>query len=165
MFSVVTYPSDGLKQPCSVVSDFGQSLRTTIASMAETMYAEKGVGLAAPQVGLQKRIIVMDHDAGLVDSLRALINPVIIWSSDEKQFSQEGCLSIPGVTVNVERSVEVSVEYRDVMGQTRHTCFTGILARIVQHELDHLDGILMLDRATPMERKMALKNLSKMVEG
>ena len=142
---IVFYPDEGLNHPCEQVNEFNSSLISLINDMAKTMYEEKGVGLAAPQVGVNKRVLVMDPTCGeSPDQLRALINPKITWYSQDKVVAKEGCLSIPGVIVNVPRSCAIDVEYHDTNGQMRNTTFTGFSARIIQHEIDHLDGVLML---------------------
>jgi peptide deformylase len=163
---VVLFPDQGLQATCDRVDDFGPELKIQLEKMAETMYASRGVGLAAPQVGINQRLIVVDPSAGeQACEMIFMVNPVIVWSSKEVEFGPEGCLSIPGVAVNVARSTEIEIEYQDVSGQTQHAFLNGFLARIVQHEVDHLNGVLMLDRASPMERRMAHKNLSKKAMG
>jgi len=162
--NVVLYPSENLHVPCRQVEKFDHGLRTTVASMVDTMYASSGVGLAAPQIGIQERLVVIDPSAGQkANDLVTLVNPKITWRSSSSEMGLEGCLSLPGITVNISRPTEVEIEYQDVLGQTHHNFFTGWPARVVQHEIDHLDGVLMIDRASPMEHKMALKNVSKIV--
>jgi peptide deformylase len=128
-----------------------EELRELVRAMAETMYAENGVGLAAPQVGVDKRVIVFDVD----DRLAALCNPVITEFGDETVVDGEGCLSVPGVNVPVERSRRVVCQGLTIEGREITIEAEDLLARVLQHEIDHLDGILILDRA-PAEMKKSL---------
>jgi len=121
--------------------------------MAETMYDEAGVGLAAPQVGVAKRVIVFDVD----DNLAALCNPVIIEASEETAVDEEGCLSVPGITVPIERSVRVVCAGQTIEGHPITVTAEDLLARVLQHEIDHLDGILILDRCPADIRKTVVK--------
>lgn len=143
---VLHHPSPVLKSRAHEVDPDGDTtLRDLVRAMAETMYDESGIGLAAPQVGVDKRVIVFDVD----DRLAALCNPVITEFSDETAVDDEGCLSVPGITVPVERSTRVvccgqTIEGRDVSLEAE-----DLLARVIQHEIDHLDGVLILDRCPP----------------
>jgi peptide deformylase len=128
-------------------------LRELVRAMAETMYAENGVGLAAPQVGVDKRVIVFDVD----DRLAALCNPVITEFGDETLVDEEGCLSVPGVNVPVERSQRVVCQGLTIEGREITIEAENLLARVLQHEIDHLDGILILDRAPAEMRKSLIK--------
>jgi len=121
--------------------------------MAETMYDENGVGLAAPQVGVDKRLIVFDVD----DRLAALCNPAIIEFSDEKVIDDEGCLSVPGITVPVERSWRVVCAGQTIEGTDITIEAEDMLARVLQHEIDHLDGVLILDRAPADVKKSIIR--------
>jgi peptide deformylase len=135
-------------------------LRTLINDMFETMYAEEGIGLAAPQIGESIRLIVVDpHEEGVEPF--ALINPHIVESSDETDRAEEGCLSIPGLREVVERSVHVVIEGLDREGHPIRREADGLVARILQHEVDHIDGILFLDRVSPLKRRMLLKKWQK----
>ncbi|PKQ23705.1 MAG: peptide deformylase [Actinobacteria bacterium HGW-Actinobacteria-5] len=129
------------------------SLRPLVRKMAEAMYNNEGVGLAAPQIGIQKRVIVFDID----DELGALCNPVITERSDETAIDDEGCLSVPGINVPVERSVSVVCEGLNLDGEPIVVQAHDFLARVLQHEIDHLDGVIILDRLTPEQRKMAIR--------
>lgn len=147
---VVHHPSPILKsRACEVEPTEDLSLRELVRAMAETMYEENGVGLAAPQVGVDKRVIVFDID----ERLAALCNPVIVEFSEETVVDEEGCLSVPGITVPVERSVRVVCEGQTVEG--RHITIEAeeYLARVLQHEIDHLDGVIILDRCPSELRK------------
>ena len=146
-----------LKSRATPVDRFDDSLRQQVARMAGIMNDALGVGLAAPQLGISQRLLVyrVGPDAPLI----ALANPEIEWASDEREGSDEGCLSIPGVMVDVERPLHVRVRAQDEQGEPRSVEASGLEARVIQHELDHLDGVLILDRTTRDERKRALREL------
>lgn len=131
-----------------------------ISDMFETMYAEDGVGLAAPQVGIGERIIVVDAQQDDLPAF-ALINPVILEFGKETEKGEEGCLSIPGLRDLVERSYRVVVKGMTPEGEERHLELEGLPARIVQHEVDHLDGIMFIDRVSPLKRKLLLSKWQK----
>lgn len=163
---IITYPSEVLRKSSSTVENFDHSLRATVAAMIDTMYMNNGVGLAAPQIGINERLIVVDHTSGQqAHTLIAMINPVIVWKSNDTESEIEGCLSVPGIKLNVYRNSEIEVEYSDLSGKQCRNLYSGLTARIIQHEIDHLDGILLIDRASPIEHRMALKNLSKIAIG
>ena len=135
-------------------------LRKLIADMFDTMYAEEGIGLAAPQIGESLRVIVVDpHEDGIEPF--AVINPRIVAFSDETDRAEEGCLSLPGLREVVERPVEVAVEGLDREGKPMRIETGGLVARILQHEVDHIDGIMFIDRVSPLKRKMLLKKWQK----
>ena len=136
-------------------------LRALARDMIDTMYDEDGVGLAGPQVGVGRRIIVVDPREEGSQTL-VLINPRILAADEETDRMEEGCLSIPGLRELVDRSVRVTVEAMDLEGATVTIEAEELLARILQHEIDHLDGILFLDRVSPLKRKMLLKKWEKM---
>jgi peptide deformylase len=146
-----------LKSRATPVDRFDDSLRQQVARMAGIMNDALGVGLAAPQLGISQRLLVyrVGPDAPLI----TLANPEIEWASDEREGSNEGCLSIPGVMVDVERPVYVRVRAQDEEGEPRSVEASGLEARVIQHEMDHLDGVLILDRTTRDERKRALREL------
>lgn len=147
---VLRHPSPILKSRATEVdTSADSSLRELVRSMAETMYEENGVGLAAPQVGVHKRVIVFDVE----DRLAALCNPVITESSDETEVDEEGCLSVPGVSVPVERAVRIVCTGQTLEGHDITIEAEEFLARVLQHEIDHLDGIIILDRCDPALRK------------
>jgi peptide deformylase len=162
MLRLVQYPNKDLKRSCTPVVQFDSDLAVFVEQMVEMMYVSGGVGLAAPQVGATDRVLVMDPTTG--DSsglLRTLVNPQIVDSSSQMMTGEEGCLSIPGVKLLVPRHVCVTVEYLDIVGKQHKEAFVDLAAKIVQHEIDHLDGILMLDRVGPMQRQLAMKSLRK----
>jgi peptide deformylase len=146
-----------LKSRATAVDRFDDSLRTQVSRMGAIMNDALGVGLAAPQVGLSQRLLVyrVGQDAPLI----ALVNPELEWTSDDAEEAEEGCLSIPGVGVDVDRPVHVRVRALDEFGDTRLVEASGLEARVIQHEMDHLDGVLILDRTTKDQRKEAMKAL------
>jgi peptide deformylase len=146
-----------LKSRATPVDRFDDSLRQQVSRMAGIMNDAIGVGLAAPQLGISQRLLVyrVGPDAPLI----ALANPEIEWASEEREPGDEGCLSIPGVMVDVERPVHVRVRAQDERGEPRSVEASGLEARVIQHEMDHLDGVLILDRTSRDERKRALREL------
>jgi peptide deformylase len=146
-----------LKSRATEVDRFDESLRRQISRMAGIMGDALGVGLAAPQLGISQRLLVyrVGPDAPVI----VLANPEIEWASGDEEIIDEGCLSIPGITVDVERPVYVRVRARDEEGTDRLIEASGLEARVIQHEMDHLDGVLILDRTTRDERKRALREL------
>lgn len=139
-----------LKQHCEPVEKIDKKLKLILDDMADTMYQSDGVGLAAPQVGLPIRMVVIDcqDDHGLIE----LINPVITYKEGSMNGS-EGCLSVPGIYGEVERYAKVKVEFLNRRGKLQHITATGLLARCIQHELDHLEGQLFIDIATSLRRE------------
>ncbi|MBW3553293.1 MAG: peptide deformylase [Gemmatimonadetes bacterium] len=150
-----------LRVEAEEIDTIGDDLRALARDMFDTMYAEDGVGLAGPQVGVGRRIIVVDPREDGVQPL-ALINPEVVSESDEIDRAEEGCLSIPGLRELVDRRAAVVVEATDLEGEPVRLEAGGLLARILQHEIDHLDGVLFLDRVSPLKRKMLLKKWEKM---
>lgn len=149
-----------LRRKAEPVAEVDDEIRGLIDDMLETMYDADGVGLAAPQVGIGKRVIVVDVRDPDAPPF-ALINPVIVERGDEVERGEEGCLSIPGLKEIVERPAEVVVEGLDRDGNPRRIEAEGLLARALQHEVDHLDGILFIDRVSPLKRQMLLKRWKK----
>jgi peptide deformylase len=146
-----------LKSRATPVDRFDDALRAQVARMGGLMSDALGVGLAAPQLGMSQRLLVyrVGQDAPTI----ALVNPELEWRSDEEEVMEEGCLSIPGVTVDVERSVHVRVRAKDEEGEDRVVEASGLEARVIQHEMDHLDGVLILDRTTKDQRREAIRAL------
>lgn len=159
------YPDEVLRQKCEKVSKVDDDLRRFLDDMLETMYVDKGCGLAAPQVGVTKRIIVVDDNPSDDDKSARnpmyLINPEIIWRSEEKVLFNEGCLSLPQQRAEVERHERVRVHYTDYNGNEQEILADDLLAIILQHEIDHLDGILYIDRLSRLKRTRLLNKLSK----
>jgi peptide deformylase len=146
-----------LAAPVARITD---EVRALIADMFDTMYAEDGVGLAAPQVGLGQRVIVIDPREENIAPF-ALVNPRIVEFGEAVDRAEEGCLSIPGLKEIVERPATVVVEGLDRAGEPVRMAAEGLLARILQHEVDHLDGILFIDRVSPLKRKLLLSKWQK----
>ena len=146
-----------LKSRATPVDRFDETLVQQVQRMAGIMKDAIGVGLAAPQLGISQRLLV--YRIGSEAPLITLVNPELEWTSDEGEIFEEGCLSIPGVAIDVERPVHVRVRARDERGEERLVEASGLEARVIQHEMDHLDGILMLDRAKREDRKEALRAL------
>jgi peptide deformylase len=146
-----------LRSKATPVDRFDDALRKQVSRMAGIMIDSIGVGLAAPQIGISQRVLVyrVGPDAPVI----ALVNPELEWSSDDEETLDEGCLSIPGIAVDVDRAVHVRVRARDEEGEDRLVEASGLEARVIQHEMDHLDGVLILDRTSRDERKRALREL------
>ena len=143
--SIMNYQADDiLRKKARSVENVNSRIRSLLEDMAETMYHADGAGLAAPQVGILRRLVVLDIGAGLIK----LINPVIV-EADGEQQEQEGCLSIPGIYGEVKRPEKVTVKAFDENGKPFDLRGTGLLARALCHEIDHLDGILFIDKAIP----------------
>src|SRR4051794_4350969 len=146
-----------LKSKATPVDRFDDSLRSQVSRMAGIMSDSLGVGLAAPQLGISQRLLIyrVGPDAPVI----VLANPEIEWTSQDEEMLEEGCLSIPGVTVDVERPVHVRVRASDEEGEGRLVEASGLEARVIQHELDHLDGVLILDRTSREQRREAMRAL------
>src|SRR5690349_8739512 len=151
-----------LKSRATPVDQFDDALRAQVARMGGLMNDALGVGLAAPQIGLSQRLLV--YRVGQEAPLTTLVNPEIEWSSDEQESFEEGCLSIPGITVDVDRSIYVRVRAQDESGAERRIEASGLEARVIQHEMDHLDGVLILDRTSKEQRKEAMRALREAEE-
>jgi peptide deformylase len=139
------------------VAAFDGNLRDQVRRMAQLMEEALGIGLAATQVGLMNRVLVYRVDAD--GATAALVNPVLEWAGDEREAMEEGCLSLPGVLVEVERPVHVRVRAQDERGDDIIVEASGLEARVIQHEMDHLDGVLILDRTSREQRKVAMRTL------
>ncbi len=146
-----------LRTPAAPIEVFDEALQREAAQMIDLMHEARGVGLAAPQVGRLRRLIVLDPHED--EPARALVNPTITERSDEEEVGQEGCLSIGEVLMDVSRAVRVHVTAQDVEGNPVEIDAEGYEARVLQHEIDHLDGILILDRTPKDQRKEALRQL------
>jgi len=149
-----------LRQRAEAVAEVDDALRRLAQDMFDTMYEADGVGLAAPQVGLLTRLIVVDPREQGVEPV-ALVNPRVVELGGDTDRAEEGCLSIPGVRDVVERPVKATVEALDLDGEPIRIEAEGLLARVLQHEIDHLEGILFPDRLSPLKRKMLLKKWEK----
>ncbi len=152
--------ADVLRRRAVEVEEVDDELRRLIDDMFETMYEAEGVGLAGPQVGVSRRVIVVDVHDDEVEPF-ALLNPRVVEASPETEKNEEGCLSIPGLAAAVERPSRVVVEGLDREGNPMRVEGTGLLGRCLQHEIDHLDGVLFIDRVSPLKRKMLLAKWKK----
>ena len=162
ILKIVKYPEPVLQQPGEPVTEFNAELRRLIADMFETTYASQGVGLAAPQVGVSKRLTVIDLSMGKEpkDKL-VLINPEII-SSDGKLYEEEGCLSFPDIREKVVRAAKVRIRAQDENGKWFEMDGEELLARCMQHEIDHLNGMLFIFRMSGLKRDLNLRKIRKM---
>ena len=154
------YGDPVLKSRATQVDQFDETLRNQVARMAGIMSDAFGVGLAAPQLGISQRVLV--YRVGQESPVVALVNPEVEWRGDESEPFEEGCLSIPGIEVEVERPIHVRVRARDEHGDERMVEASGLEARVIQHEIDHLDGTLILDRASREARKEAMRTLREL---
>jgi peptide deformylase len=150
---VVVYPDPVLRRGGKPIETFDAALRETAAAMLAAMYDQRGVGLAAPQVALELDLLVLNPTGERTepDQELALVNPEIRRRA-HLEWGEEGCLSFPGIYGDVERHRDIVVAYRDLEGAERTLEATGFLARVIQHEMDHLDGVLMVDRFSPVDR-------------
>ncbi|MEM9552119.1 MAG: peptide deformylase [Pseudomonadota bacterium] len=162
--SILIHPDPRLKKTCTPVDDLSDDLRTLADDMLETMYAAPGIGLAAPQLGILKRLIVLDCIKEGEGSPRPLImfNPEVTASSDETNIYDEGCLSIPDQYAEVTRPKTVDVRWMDQDGNAQSEAFDGLWATCVQHEIDHLNGKLFIDYLGAMKRQMITRKMQKL---
>ena len=161
--NILLHPDPRLKKRCEPVESIDEATRTLMQDMLETMYNAPGVGLAAPQIGVLQRILVMDvvKDETATPEPYMMANPEVIWASDEKNTYEEGCLSIPDEFADVERPSKVRVRYLDEHGETQEIDCDGLLATCVQHEIDHLDGKLFIDYLGRVKRSMITGRMKK----
>jgi len=162
-YEVTLYPSPVLRQVAEDVP-FDQELEELVRHMFERMFESNGVGLAAPQIGLQKRVLVLNKDGDDNENNLALINPKIVGFAGKKTKLEEGCLSFPSIYAEVLRPERCTVEAFDVKGEPIHREFEGFESRVVQHEYDHLQGVLLVDRMSAtdrMQNKHALEELKE----
>ena len=159
---IVRYGDEVLRQPADDVVEITADLRSLIDDMIETMYAAPGVGLAAPQVGVPLRVFVADPSVGRnPDDLVVLVNPAVV-EEEGVQSEEEGCLSVPGFAAKVRRPSRLVVRGLDRDGEPHEVEGTGLLARALQHELDHLDGSLFLDRLRGLQRELIVRRIHKL---
>jgi peptide deformylase len=162
ILTIVKYPEPVLEQPGEPVTEFDAELRKFVADMFETTYASQGIGLAAPQVGVSKRITVVDLSMGKDPKQKlVLINPEII-VSEGRQYEEEGCLSFPDIREKVVRAAKVRIRAQDTHGKWFEMDGDELLARAFQHEIDHLDGIVFLFRMSALKRSLNLRKIRKM---
>ncbi len=162
--SILIHPDPRLKTVADPVADIDDDLRRLADDMLETMYEAPGSGLAAPQVGVLKRLFVMDcaKKEGTDPHPVALVNPEIVASSDERKVFEEGCLSIPEIFADVERPAEVTMRWLGLDGEEHEQTFDGFAAVCVQHELDHLNGRLYIDYLSPLKRQLITRKMQKL---
>ena len=161
---ILIHPDPRLKKVCAPVSNISDELRELAKDMLETMYDAPGIGLAAPQVGVLSRLIVLDcvKEEGAEPRPMVMINPEITASSEALNTYEEGCLSIPEEYAEVTRPAEVEVKWIDLDGREQKAGFDGLWATCVQHEIDHLNGKLFIDYLGPMKRQMITRRMQKL---
>lgn len=182
---IIEVPDPRLKTVSTDVTEFNDELKTLVEDMFETMYAANGIGLAAIQIGVPQRVLVIDlqpedpdaepepcdHDHGdgeahthpvYMKQPRVFINPVIVDPAEQFATYQEGCLSVPDIFADVDRPETCTVQYQDVGGKAHSEDLTGLMATCIQHEMDHLNGVLFIDHLSRLKKQMALKKLKKL---
>ena len=159
---ILTAPDPRLKAVSEPVSRVDDEIRKLVDDMLDSMYAEEGIGLAAIQIGVPKRVLVMDlaQKEGWREP-QAFINPRILWASDETTMVQEGCLSVPDIWEDVERPARITAEFLDRDGVLKTVDADGLLSTCLQHEMDHLNGVLFIDYLSKLKRSMALRKVQK----
>jgi peptide deformylase len=166
LLPIITAPDPRLKIKAKPVQNVDAKVRRLMDDMLETMYHAIGVGLAAPQVGAAQRVIVVDvaRDGEKPQPMR-LANPEILWRSEELTTANEGCLSLPEHYADVERPAAIRLRYLDHENEIREIDASGLLATCIQHEMDHLDGVLFVDHISTLKRNMILRKLAKAKRG
>jgi len=162
--TILHFPDERLRTVAKPVEQVDDALRRFIDDMFETMYDAPGIGLAAPQLGVPKRLLVMDcvKEEGAAPRPMVLLNPVVTWTSEETNTYEEGCLSIPDQYADVTRPAEVEVGWLGLDGETHSEKFGGLWATCVQHEIDHLDGKLFIDYLTALKRQLITRRMVKL---
>ena len=161
LLPIIHVPDDVLRQTAQPVQEVTAATRKLLDDMAETMYDAPGIGLAANQVGSLERVIVMDCGPDDSPELWRMINPEIIWESDGTSTLEEGCLSIPGHNAEVVRPASVRARYIDIDGKPQEMEADGLLAACIQHEIDHLNGVLFIDHLSRLKKSMIWKKVLK----
>ncbi|WP_207000053.1 peptide deformylase [Trinickia mobilis] len=161
LLSILNYPDKRLHKIAKPVEAVDDRIRKLVADMGETMYAAPGVGLAATQVDVHERVIVIDVSE-THDQLMAFINPVILWSSDERKINEEGCLSVPGIYDSVERAERVRVRALNEKAETFEIDCDGLLAVCIQHEMDHLMGRVFVEYLSPLKQTRIKTKMKKL---
>ena len=159
--SILLHPDPRLKKISTQVTNIDERIKKLCLDMIDTMYSHSGVGLAAPQVGVLKRVVVMDCSDEGEKSPVTLINPEIVWSSEEVSKFEEGCLSIPHIREEIKRPSSVQVKFTDISGISKESYFKGLWATCIQHEIDHLNGKLFIDYLGPIKRSFITKKMKK----
>ena len=163
---IINVPDPLLKTVSTPVERVDADVRTLLDNMLETMYAAPGIGLAAIQVAVAKRLIVVDTSTDEEEKKPLfLINPEVTWESDERSVYNEGCLSVPEHYAEVERPASVRVRYQDYHGEMQEDLLDGLTATCVQHEIDHLDGVVFIDYLSRLKRNMIIKKVQKAQKG
>jgi len=161
--SILIHPDPRLKKLCDPVADITSDLGKLAEDMLETMYDAPGVGLAAPQIGIMKRLIVLDCEKGPAPARPlVMINPEVTWGSEDLSTYEEGCLSIPDQYADVSRPAQVRVRWTGLDGRAQEEQFDGLWATCVQHEIDHLNGKLFIDYLGPLKRQMITRKMEKL---
>ncbi|SDW58809.1 peptide deformylase [Litoreibacter albidus] len=162
--SILIHPDPRLKKVAAPVADVSDALRALADDMLETMYDAPGIGLAAPQIGIMDRLIVLDCEKNEGDTPRPMVmfNPEVVASSDEQNTYEEGCLSIPEQYADVTRPADVTVRWMDRDGEACEETFGGLWATCVQHEIDHLEGKLFIDYLRPLKRQLITRKMVKL---
>ena len=159
---IIVLPDKRLRQVSDPVKAVDAEVRALVDDMFETMYKAPGVGLAAIQVGVPKRVVTVDTaKKDEPENPQVFINPEIVWSSDDKSTYEEGCLSIPEYYEEVERPTQVKVRFMDLDGKTQEVEANGMLATVLQHEIDHINGILFIDHISKLKRDRVIKKFAK----
>ena len=162
---ILTIPDNKLRQVAAPVPVVDDAVRTLVDDMFETMYDAPGIGLAAPQIGVMQRVVVLDvakrQDEEAVAEPMVFINPTISWASEERSSYEEGCLSIPDYYEAVERPAVVRIDFLDREGTARQIEAEGILATCLQHEIDHLNGVLFIDHISRLKRARVMRKFEK----
>ena len=162
---ILTAPDPRLQAVSTDVETVDAEIRKLVDDMTDSMYAAEGIGLAAVQIGVAKRVIVMDLDQKEgKKNPRAFINPKILWASEEMAVFEEGCLSVPEIWDDVERPARIKAEYLDRDGNTQILEADGMLATCLQHEMDHLEGVLFIDHLSRLKREQAVRKVKKQVK-
>jgi len=159
---IITLPDKHLRAVSKPVARIDADIKTLVADMFETMYDAPGVGLAAVQIGVPKRVVTIDATRGEEEKKPiALINPEILWTSEEKSIIEEGCLSIPEFIDEVERPERIKARFTNLKGETVEVEAEGLFARVLQHEIDHLNGVLFIDHLSKLKRDRVTKKFAK----
>jgi peptide deformylase len=161
LIPIIKVPDPILRQVATPVDEITDGVRQLLDDMAATMYDAPGIGLAAPQINVSQRLVVIDCGKDDAPELYKMVNPEIISLSDKRAVLEEGCLSIPDQTADVERPADVTVQYLDETGARQTLTADGLLAACIQHEIDHLNGVLFIDHISRLKRDMILRRVMK----
>ena len=161
LIPIIKVPDPILRQVATPLDEITDGVRQLLDDMAATMYDAPGIGLAAPQINVSQRLVVIDCGKDDAPELYKMVNPEIISLSDKRAVLEEGCLSIPDQTADVERPADVTVQYLDETGARQTLTADGLLAACIQHEIDHLNGVLFVDHISRLKRDMILRRVMK----